>query len=53
MGLDCYMPGGAFYVFPDVSRVAENGETFAEELLKISRAHNNRTKIIKLQILLI
>ena len=37
MGLDCYMPGGAFYVFPDVSRVAENGETFAEELLKAQK----------------
>lgn len=34
MGLDCYMPGGAFYVFPDVSRFAQNGEMFAEELLK-------------------
>ncbi len=34
IGLKVFTPGGAFYCFPDVSCVAENGEEFAEELLK-------------------
>lgn len=34
MGLDCFVPGGAFYCFPDVSKFAADGESFAEELLK-------------------
>ncbi len=33
MGLECFMPGGAFYCFPNVSGMAENGEAFAEGLL--------------------
>lgn len=37
MGLDCRTPGGAFYVFPDVSRFAESGEAFAEALLKTQK----------------
>ena len=37
MGLSCHLPGGAFYAFPDVSRVAENGEAFAEKLLKTQK----------------
>ncbi len=34
MGLDVYEPRGAFYCFPDVTRYAKDGDTFAEELLK-------------------
>lgn len=34
MSLDCFMPEGAFYVFADVSKYAEDGEQFAEELLE-------------------
>ncbi len=33
MGLDCFAPGGAFYVFPDVSAFADSGDEFARELL--------------------
>ncbi|WP_407311156.1 aminotransferase class I/II-fold pyridoxal phosphate-dependent enzyme [Desulfosporosinus sp. SB140] len=34
MGLDCFEPLGAFYVFPDISRTKLSSEAFAEELLK-------------------
>jgi aminotransferase len=34
MGLDCFEPLGAFYVFPDISKTHLSSETFAEELLK-------------------
>ena len=37
MGLDCFMPFGAFYAFPDVSAFADSGEGFAEGLLKAQR----------------
>lgn len=34
MGLKCYMPKGAFYVFPQVSSIGMDGDEFANELLK-------------------
>ena len=34
MGLDCFEPLGAFYVFPDISKTKLSSEEFAEELLK-------------------
>ncbi|KGP77029.1 aromatic amino acid aminotransferase [Desulfosporosinus sp. Tol-M] len=34
MGLDCFEPLGAFYVFPDISKTNLSSEKFAEELLK-------------------
>ena len=34
MGLDCFEPLGAFYVFPDISKTNLSSEAFAEELLK-------------------
>lgn len=34
MGLNCFQPRGAFYVFPTVESTGLDGETFAEELLK-------------------
>jgi len=34
MGLDCFEPLGAFYVFPDISKTHLSSEMFAEELLK-------------------
>lgn len=34
IGLKCYQPYGAFYVFPDVSSTGLNGEQFARKLLK-------------------
>ncbi|MHB8072575.1 aminotransferase class I/II-fold pyridoxal phosphate-dependent enzyme [Desulfosporosinus fructosivorans] len=34
MGLDCFEPLGAFYVFPDISKTNLTSEAFAEELLK-------------------
>lgn len=37
MGLNCFVPGGAFYVFPDVSKYAESGEVFAENLLRVQK----------------
>ncbi|MED3622560.1 aminotransferase [Neobacillus thermocopriae] len=33
MGLDCHMPGGAFYVFPSIKSTGLGSEQFAEELL--------------------
>lgn len=34
MGLNCFNPEGAFYVFPCVKSTGMDGETFAEKLLK-------------------
>lgn len=34
MGLSCFNPGGAFYVFPDVSSTGLSGRDFAFQLLK-------------------
>lgn len=34
MGLHCFEPKGAFYVFPSVRELEMDGETFAETLLK-------------------
>ncbi|UFT99214.1 aminotransferase [Radiobacillus kanasensis] len=34
MGLDCYLPGGAFYVFPSIQKTGLTSEEFAEELLQ-------------------
>ncbi|WP_020155153.1 aminotransferase [Caldibacillus debilis] len=34
IGLDCHMPGGAFYVFPSIQKTGLTSEAFAEELLK-------------------
>ena len=33
MGMDCFEPNGAFYVFPSVKRFGLTGEQFAERLL--------------------
>ena len=34
MGLPCFEPGGAFYVFPDIRPTGLSSEEFAEKLLK-------------------
>ncbi|MDR3542859.1 MAG: aminotransferase class I/II-fold pyridoxal phosphate-dependent enzyme [Desulfosporosinus sp.] len=34
MGLDCFEPLGAFYVFPEITKTNLTSEEFAEELLK-------------------
>lgn len=34
MGLDCFEPKGAFYIFPSVRSTGMNGEEFAKKLLK-------------------
>ena len=34
MGLKCFMPKGAFYVFASVESTGMDGEAFAEKLLK-------------------
>lgn len=33
IGLDCHMPGGAFYVFPSIKKTGLTSEEFAEKLL--------------------
>ena len=33
MGFDCFEPEGAFYIFPNVSMFARDGEDFVERLL--------------------
>lgn len=33
IGLDCYMPRGAFYAFPSIARTGMTSEDFAEKLL--------------------
>ncbi len=37
MGLDCFEPLGAFYVFPDISKTKLSSEEFAEQLLKAEK----------------
>lgn len=37
MGLDCPMPGGAFYAFPSIRSTGLSSEAFAEELLKAEK----------------
>lgn len=37
IGLDCPLPGGAFYAFPSVKRFGLSAEEFAERLLKEER----------------
>lgn len=34
MGLDCFEPEGAFYIFPNISKTGLTSEQFAEKLLK-------------------
>lgn len=33
IGLDCHMPGGAFYAFPSIKRTGLTSEEFAQQLL--------------------
>lgn len=33
MGIDCHLPGGAFYVFPDISKFGLSSKEFAKRLL--------------------
>ena len=37
LGLDCPLPGGAFYAFPSVARTGLSAEVFAERLLREQR----------------
>jgi aminotransferase len=37
LGLDCPMPGGAFYAFPSIARTGLSAEEFTERLLKEQR----------------
>ncbi|MBC8136941.1 MAG: aminotransferase class I/II-fold pyridoxal phosphate-dependent enzyme, partial [Fibrella sp.] len=37
IGLDCPLPGGAFYAFPSVKKFGLDAETFAERLLREER----------------
>lgn len=37
MGVECFTPGGAFYCFPDVSKFSQDGESFAENLLRAQK----------------
>ena len=34
MGVDCHLPGGAFYVFPDISKFGLTSHEFAMRLLE-------------------
>lgn len=34
IGLDCHLPGGAFYVFPDISRFGLSSKEFSRRLLE-------------------
>ncbi|ADU31623.1 aminotransferase [Bacillus cellulosilyticus] len=34
IGLDCHLPGGAFYAFPSIKETSLSSEEFAEKLLK-------------------
>ncbi len=34
MGIDCYMPRGAFYVFPNISQFGMSSEQFCQRLLR-------------------
>ena len=43
MGLTCFEPKGAFYVFPEVEkRTGMDGESFAENLLRAQRSEERR-----------
>ncbi|WLR50394.1 aminotransferase [Bacillus tianshenii] len=37
IGMDCHMPGGAFYAFPSIKQTGMTSEEFAENLLKEER----------------
>ncbi|HEX3031098.1 MAG TPA: aminotransferase class I/II-fold pyridoxal phosphate-dependent enzyme [Bacillota bacterium] len=37
MGLDCFEPRGAFYIFPNISKTGLTEEQFTEELIKEAR----------------
>ena len=37
LGLECPMPGGAFYAFPSIAKTGLSSEEFAERLLKEER----------------
>ncbi|WP_066188624.1 aminotransferase [Gracilibacillus timonensis] len=37
MGLDCHLPGGAFYVFPSIKSTGLHSEEFAQKLLEEQR----------------
>lgn len=37
MGMDCHLPGGAFYTFPSIKRFGLSSRDFAMELLKAAR----------------
>lgn len=37
VGLDCHLPGGAFYVFPSIKKTGLSSEEFAEQLLQKER----------------
>lgn len=37
IGLDCHLPGGAFYVFPSIKKSGLSSEEFAERLLQQER----------------
>jgi aminotransferase len=37
LGLECRMPGGAFYAFPSIEKTGLSSEEFAERLLKEER----------------
>lgn len=41
IGLDCHMPGGAFYVFPSIKETGLSSEEFAERLL-----HEERVAVV-------
>ena len=34
MGMECHMPGGAFYVFPDIRKFGMSSKEFAMKLLE-------------------
>ena len=34
MGIECFEPLGAFYIFPDISRFGRDSNTFCERLLQ-------------------
>ena len=38
MGIDCFMPQGTFYVFPNISKYGMGSDEFCERLLKESKA---------------
>ena len=34
MGVECFEPKGAFYIFPNISKYAESSEAFCEDFLQ-------------------